>query len=359
MTTLRASELPATWRPGDSGLRLDDRPVTGYPNVLVKFNEHHDDKGRFAEGEGHGFPTQGTGEDVKAYRKRLAAALPTPETLPEHHDAYFLLGGPHVVVPTAALQSSKTDAENVKGGTNAAKFMWASAQGIIPKRVPISVRDDGDGHYTVLDGNGTLTAVRHYGWQALPVQVVEQVAKNNPYHDERGRFTTGPGGAGAGTTEDQHAALRDMASRMGTGADWKNPPFIMGEQHHTATINAYLNAHGQEWTAQKLPAGVKRGRMGACYDNATQLVLMQSDLRYCEGVAYTGRDTPFAYLHAWAVDKDGKVVDPTWDQPEKARYFGVAYDTHAYMAHMLRGGYYGVLGGNPKTAAKVMKKGGL
>lgn len=136
-------------------------------------------------------------------------------------------------------------------------------------------------------------------------------------------------------------------------------PFVMGAPHTipTGDLRTYLASYGQEWKAQALPKEYEPGKLGQCYENATQLVIHNSDLRYCEGVAYTEKTGSLPFLHAWAVDPDGKVVDPTWPDTQNAKYFGVVYNREAYMAHILKTKYYGVLGGDYEAAKKVVATG--
>lgn len=39
------------------------------------------------------------------------------------------------------------------------------------KRAPLEVLDNGDGTYSVIDGNATLAVARNQGWKELPVAI--------------------------------------------------------------------------------------------------------------------------------------------------------------------------------------------
>jgi hypothetical protein len=93
--------------------------------------------------------------------------------LPESHAKYFNTENATDTVPLNKLVSSKTPQENIRGGTNATKFMAQASNGEIPKRNPITVTPTKDGNYKILDGNGTFTAAQAAGWKDLPVNVVE------------------------------------------------------------------------------------------------------------------------------------------------------------------------------------------
>ena len=47
-------------------------------------------------------------------------------------------------------------------------------------RAPIDVQDNGDGSFTVVDGNGTLTAAQKAGFANLPARIVRAVVPDNP-----------------------------------------------------------------------------------------------------------------------------------------------------------------------------------
>jgi hypothetical protein len=147
----------------------------------------------------------------------------------------------------------------------------------------------------------------------------------------------------------------------GRGESLSRPMALMGFEHNIRENDFfdYLEKNGQEWPAQELPEGIERGEPQQCYKNAS-LLSMQGHGNYCEGIAYVEKlGTQIGFLHAWVVDKDGKVIDNTFDHPEKAKYFGVKYDKKKYARHLVKTKVFGVFGGDTKAAEKVIKKGGL
>lgn len=68
----------------------------------------------------------------------------------------------------------------------------------------------------------------------------------------------------------------------------------------------------------------------ACFYNCMRIANMRKELRYCEG--YASHTIPVE--HAWLVNADGKVIDPTWcliDEREEARsYFGMILTRRDY-----------------------------
>jgi hypothetical protein len=112
------------------------------------------------------------GENDKQFAKRVVDKRAAPDVLPEEHDKYFVAGPDTITVPLDQLVSSKTDAENAQGAENGAKRMAASANGELTRRAPIDVWRRDDGTFLIVDGNGTYSSVKKYGWKTLPVNVV-------------------------------------------------------------------------------------------------------------------------------------------------------------------------------------------
>lgn len=92
----------------------------------------------------------------------------------------------------------------------------------------------------------------------------------------------------------------------------------------------FLRRHGQFFNPQPLPKGIGRGTIKHCYGNAYRMLTRHGrrlGLSYAEGYATT--TTSNLHLHAWAIDKQGKVYDPTWKVG--SAYFGVALRTEFVM----------------------------
>jgi len=147
------------------------------------------------------------------------------------------------------------------------------------------------------------------------------------------------------------------------GSSLARPAILLGmPDFHVDPVkfSRYLESSGKEWQGADLPKGVQRGAMGQCYENATRLVLQSPELDYVEGIAYPAGLPGMGFLHAWAVERrTGRVIDNTWDSPKDCRYFGVQYERKSYMRHVAKTKYYGVVGGDPKVAAAVIKRGAL
>lgn len=87
-----------------------------------------------------------------------------------------------VVVPVDSLVTHKNQNDDIKYQkglkahpvTTAAKFMAKAIAGEAERRDPISVRDNGNGTYEVLDGNATSQAAMMAGWDDMPVLIQGQ-----------------------------------------------------------------------------------------------------------------------------------------------------------------------------------------
>lgn len=128
------------------------------------------------------------GEDAKPYLKKNIDTLPDPKPgqLPVDTSArYFSSGSADSVVPLSALKPSKVE----EPGNAAIKRMAATAAGVIARRDPIDVEDNGDGTYTIVDGNGSYNAARKIGLADMPVRIVKAPPGKEPWRQNRGMLT--------------------------------------------------------------------------------------------------------------------------------------------------------------------------
>lgn len=89
---------------------------------------------------------------------------------------YMLQEEGDVLMPLSKLAAKRVRTEPGKDGKtpveNAVSFMQQAAKGEIDKRPALLVKDNGDGSYTVRDGNSTITVAQQAGWSEVPVKVV-------------------------------------------------------------------------------------------------------------------------------------------------------------------------------------------
>lgn len=135
-----------------------------------------------------------------------------------------------------------------------------------------------------------------------------------------------------------------------------HPPFVLGMQDSDAI--RYVGAYGEAFTSAPLPKDIDRAPFKECYKNVSLLVMQREDLDYAEGFATNHGTGEMVFQHAWAVTKDGTVVDPTWDEPEKAKYFGIRYDRASYLKYLYSAKIYGVLGSTEKNVRAAIETGG-
>lgn len=94
------------------------------------------------------------------------------DKLPEDPWKYFLRVPGAQLVPVHALQTIRARPTGIE---NAAIHMARAYNGEGQKRKPISVKQNPNGTYTVLDGNSTTAIARAHGWKVLPVVVEESI----------------------------------------------------------------------------------------------------------------------------------------------------------------------------------------
>lgn len=99
-------------------------------------------------------------------------------------------------------------------------------------------------------------------------------------------------------------------------------------------VYEFVLMNGQEWKGTKWTKfrgrGYRKMTPNYCFFNCWYMSLVFDDLTYYEGFAFQGL---LPVHHAWCVDPDGLVVDPTWRMknyklPENQwDYFGVGFDS--------------------------------
>jgi hypothetical protein len=90
----------------------------------------------------------------------------------------------------------------------------------------------------------------------------------------------------------------------------------------------YVLTNGQFFPPQPVPRDVLRMPVTYCFANASWLVKHFPDrFRYVEGFALGELDIS---LHAWCLDRENRVIDPTWGNCQLVgiglAYFGVVFD---------------------------------
>lgn len=98
---------------------------------------------------------------------------------------------------------------------------------------------------------------------------------------------------------------------------------------------------GQAGHSRPVAPELEPGEMRMCYRNAGRLAISDSRYAYCEGYALRKGLVPVH--HAWLLDQDGCVLDPTWPHDDANEYFGVALSQRMLLEQTARSGVWGLL----------------
>ncbi|MFA5606798.1 MAG: LPD38 domain-containing protein [Leucobacter sp.] len=134
------------------------------------------------------YPARKGGESNADYLHRVVDKMPMPPSLPEDYERYFEIGPDDRIVPIEQLVPSKD--LKTRADTNSPKRMIAAYDGQVDKRAPISVRENADGTFQIVDGHGTFIGAQRYGWKALPVRVKGEQAKQQTEQSQLSRDIT-------------------------------------------------------------------------------------------------------------------------------------------------------------------------
>lgn len=106
--------------------------------------------------------------------------------------------------------------------------------------------------------------------------------------------------------------------------------------------------------AAPLPDEIRRGELGNCFANALRLANSHRHLTYVEGYA-SSEFMPVQ--HAWCVDVDGTVIDPTWDDPQDRVYLGVEIDTDRAWEIVTKAKVFGIIGNDWMNGNMILRTG--
>jgi hypothetical protein len=129
--------------------------------------------------------------------------------------------------------------------------------------------------------------------------------------------------------EKEYQAIKDQVGNAMLSIAGLPPYFHRKFEEYAQVYKGFGSIEGLVWSQSK-----------ECFQNAIMNASM-SNLRYVEGVAESRNLAGFPILHAWNLDEDGRVVDPTWDN-EGTVYWGVEMSVKYARNQMCQSGYYGV-----------------
>jgi ppGpp synthetase/RelA/SpoT-type nucleotidyltranferase len=132
----------------------------------------------------HGAPKPGTPPPPPAAPKKSTPEpkeRATTDKLPDDPHRYFHKTPDSKLIPVSALRTIRARPEGI---LHAATHMAKAYNGEGEKRKPISLKDNGDGTYTVTDGNSTTAMARQHKWKHIVATVEPADGKPAASHDE-------------------------------------------------------------------------------------------------------------------------------------------------------------------------------
>lgn len=109
---------------------------------------------------------------VTVILKRRVLKNATLQALPEDPWRYFIKKPGTVLIPISSLVPTRARESGIQ---HANELMMDAYNGRGQKRGPISIGDNHDGTYTVLDGNSTYANAKMSGWKSIPA-IIENVS---------------------------------------------------------------------------------------------------------------------------------------------------------------------------------------
>ena len=106
-----------------------------------------------------------------------------------------------------------------------------------------------------------------------------------------------------------------------------------------------LLAYGRHFTTDAHTYSGRRHEPKACFDNCGSIMVSypERNLRYAEGYAVLANAPPLPFRHAWLVNADGVVRDPTLRAAKPAiEYFGIIFTTDYLCDVALRTNEFGI-----------------
>lgn len=111
------------------------------------------------------------------------------------------------------------------------------------------------------------------------------------------------------------------------------------ERHGSAkTVFSIVANYGKTFIPEIRPEWLDLQEPKQCFKNSLNLSLI-TGLTYCEGFIY--RVMPIH--HAWCIDDEGKVYDPTIKDQHNIPYFGIPFEQDFAFRVAQESGMYGIL----------------
>lgn len=99
-----------------------------------------------------------------------------------------------------------------------------------------------------------------------------------------------------------------------------------------------------------------KGEPKSCYQNCVDAILSRSDLYYCEGYG-VDKKLPIPLYHAWLVNDQSEVIDPTWLNKDDVLYLGVVFNKDFVLKTLNETRQYSIIENDYKIDYKLKKNG--
>lgn len=133
--------------------------------------------------------------------------------------------------------------------------------------------------------------------------------------------------------------------------------FALNPKYKYKSIEKLILQFGQAHVIKAKNSRFK-GSPKICYKNCYEVMKKHPDLTYCEGYAFDNA-VPFVFNHAWLINAQGEVIDPTWRDADSknAAYFGVAFKRDYVINFVKTYQEYGILEGDYQQGHKFKIEG--
>lgn len=141
---------------------------------------------------------------------------------------------------------------------------------------------------------------------------------------------------------EQNKAIANIKQFLESMAGLQNRPGL-------TSISELILTYGKAWYMNDASFVGKRKTAKECFANSYRLATIDSSLTYVEGYVHIGI---MPIEHAWVIDHEGFVIDPTLPAPDPTKrinptgYFGIPFKEDYVQKVALRSGVYGILGMN-------------
>jgi len=178
-----------------------------------------------------------------------ASKRATAEHLPESPWRYFKNVPGAKLIPLSKLTPTRA---REKGIANAGKYMALAYNGEMEARKPISLKDNGDGTYSVLDGNSTYANAMRNGWAQIPAIIEKSQGRDLL----RERLSKRLSGAPAGFGPIPNGTRGGYRKRQGKGWIYWYPE--TGGASKPAADGGQVGPGGITWDSGQAPEAVLR-----------------------------------------------------------------------------------------------------